>query len=72
MDQFETANNSEQAWVDTESKSESEHPEQEPLPVMTRGQRWLAYATATAVLLSGLNAVVQVWRALAEVFTRHG
>ena len=31
---------------------------------LTRGQRWLACATAVAVLLSGLNASVQVWKAL--------
>ena len=31
---------------------------------LTRGQRWLAGATATAVLLSGLNASVQVWKAV--------
>lgn len=29
---------------------------------LTWGQRVLAYATAAAVLLSGLNAFVQVWR----------
>ncbi len=72
MDQFETANNSEQAWVDAEAKSDSEYPEQEPLPVLTRGQRWLAYATAAAVLLSGLNALVQVCRLIIESLARQG
>ncbi len=33
-------------------------------PCLTRGQRWLAGATAVAVLLSGLNASVQVWKAV--------
>ncbi len=36
----------------------------QPCPsCLTRGQRWLACATAIAVLLSGLNASVQVLKA---------
>ncbi len=31
---------------------------------LTRRQRWLAGAMAVAVLLSGLNASVQVWKAV--------
>ena len=33
---------------------------------LTRGQRWLAGATALAVLLSGLNASVQVLKAVLD------
>lgn len=33
---------------------------------LTRGQRWLAGATAVAVLLSGLNASVQVLKAVLD------
>ncbi len=33
---------------------------------LTRGQRWLARATAVAVLLSGLNASVQVLKAVLD------
>ena len=33
---------------------------------LTRGQRWLAGATAAAVLLSGLNASVQVLKAVLD------
>ena len=33
---------------------------------------WLALATAAAVLLSGLNALVQVAKVLATVLARHG
>ncbi len=36
---------------------------QPPQSCLTRGQRWLAGATAVAVLLSGLNASVQVLKA---------
>ena len=35
-------------------------------PCLEHGQRWLAWATAIAVLLSGLNASVQVWKAGVE------
>ncbi len=36
------------------------------LSCLTRGQRWLAGATAVAVLLSGLNASVQVLKAVLD------
>lgn len=37
-----------------------------PQSCLTRGQRWLAGATAVAVLLSGLNASVQVLKAVLD------
>ena len=39
---------------------------QPPQSCLTRGQRWLAGATAVAVLLSGLNASVQVLKAVLD------
>jgi len=39
---------------------------QSPQSCLTRGQRWLAGATAAAVLLSGLNASVQVLKAVLD------
>lgn len=36
------------------------------------GPRWLAMATAAAVLLSGLNALVQVAKVLAAALARSG
>ena len=41
-------------------------PHQLAAPCLEHGQRWLAWATAVAVLLSGLNASVQVWKVMAE------
>lgn len=39
---------------------------QSPQSCLTRGQRWLAGATAVAILLSGLNASVQVLKAVLD------
>ncbi len=39
---------------------------------LTWGQKWLAAATAPAVLVSGLNALVQITRTLIECWGRHG
>ena len=38
-------------------------------PTLTAGQRALAVATAVAILLSGLNAAVQVARVLVQCWT---
>jgi len=38
-------------------------------PFLNRGQRALAIATAVAILLSGLNAAVQVARVLVQCWT---
>ena len=62
---------SDPAWSTERSQNGSAATEHRIQPVLTRGQRWLAGATAGAVLLSGLNALVQVWRVATEWSMRH-
>ncbi len=53
--------------VRVRAKRTARHSEHRlPQPCLEHGQRWLARATAVAVLLSGLNASVQVWKAGVE------
>lgn len=72
MQRPDPTNNHDQAWATAESNYGSDAAKHHALPGLTRGQRWLAGATAGAVLLSGLNALVQVWKVLLEYVLRHG
>ncbi len=72
MNRSETNASGDRAWTETEGKPDAEPAGQRPQSVLTRGERWLACATAAAVLLSGLNALLQVWKALLEYCVRHG
>ncbi len=49
-----------------EARPTAELTQQRCQPTLTWRQRLLAGATATAILLSGLNALVQVWKVVVE------
>lgn len=61
-----------QGWIKAKSNCRPEGERRHADISLTRGQRWLACATAIAVLLSGLNALVQVWKVLIEYHAHHG
>jgi hypothetical protein len=72
MDRSETTADGDRDWKNAEAQSDPGPPEQRPQPMLSRGERWLACATAAAVLVSGVNALVQVWKVLIEYIVRHG
>jgi hypothetical protein len=72
MDHSEPTASGDRAWAPESSRSAPSHAERHAQPGLTRAQRWLAWATAIAVLMSGLNALVQVGRVASEYFARHG
>jgi len=69
MEISDTTADSDRAWTAAEPQSEPGLAKRRRPSCLTRGQRWLAGATAAAVLLSGLNATVQIWKVVAE---QHG
>ncbi len=62
---------SEQAWPTEQAGPGPAATERHTRPALTWGQRWLVRATASAVLLSGLNALLQVWKVIIECCIRH-
>lgn len=66
MDHSHTTASPDRAWAAPEPQPAAERDDLRRVSCLTRGQRWLAGATAIAVLLSGLNASLQVWKVLAE------
>jgi len=75
MDHSEPTAGDDQAWAPEArdvSGCEAGNAERPVELGLTRAQRLLAWATASAVLMSGLNAMVQVWRVAIEYFARHG
>jgi len=75
MDHSEPTAGGNRAWAPEDgdmSRCEAGDAERPVELGLTRAQRLLAWATAIAVLMSGLNAMVQVWRVAIEYFARHG
>ncbi len=66
MDRFDVTATPDRDRPSTEGRPAGYMEDQRSQSCLVQNQRWLAWATAIAVLLSGLNASVQVWKVAAE------